>query len=97
MNDQNRETKELTLPHSGKKIVFYSFIKAKEMIAVAAVDPKEAQKLLIEKLVVSLDGETDGLYDKIIELSYQDFKALDKELMKLVKTDEEENSEKKTS
>lgn len=94
MNDQ-RETKVINLPFSKKEVVIYSYIKAKEVMALSDVEPKQAQRILIEELVISVGGETENVYDKVVDLNYTDYKVINDELMSMVKGNEEKKTELK--
>lgn len=101
MNDQVKETRPtdtITLP-SGLVVEHYTYIKAKDMLALN--DSKDSNRSLYESIVVSIDGSKENVYDRLIDLSYQEYKIVDSLIMKIIKGEYSVNAlddeEKKTS
>ena len=98
MNDQTkleRETAEIELPSSKTKVKYFTYLKAKEVLGISkAVD---GNKYLYEALVVSVDGDTNNVYEHITDQRYSDYKVLDDMFVKMLKEEAGDNEEKKTS
>ena len=88
-NQEQRSTKVISLPFSKKLVQIYSYIKAKEVMALSDSEPKQAQKTLIESLVIDIDGNSEGIYEQVIDLNYVDYKVINDELVGMVQGDAE--------
>ena len=86
---ENRETKELTLEITGKKVIYYAYIKAKEMRAATGLkktdDGNEITDNLIKILVVSI-GEIAGdkVLEEVLDLPIKDYSQLSSALTALI-------------
>ena len=92
-----RETAVVELPFSKAKIQYYTYLKAKEILKMGKAE--DGNKYLYETLVVSVNDQTDNIYDRITDLRYSDYKVLDDLFVKMIKDDVPGayNEEKKTS
>jgi hypothetical protein len=76
-----RDTKEVLLPISGGKVKIYTYLLAKDVIGLAkAEDPVV---YLLKSLIVEINGKTEGVFDDLLELRYEDYKAVVEELTKM--------------
>lgn len=94
-NQQNtivpeRETNTITLVHCGAIVVYYSYIKAREIRDLSKSD--DGQKFLIEKLIVSMDGSHENIYERVMDLRYEEYKQIDDALLGLVKLSDEKKN-----
>lgn len=80
--DEIRETKEITLTYSKAVVKHFSFVKAKEMRGLAKAE--DAVKFLIETLVVSINGDSKDIFEKIMDMRVEDYKEIDKALSSLI-------------
>jgi len=97
MNDQEkieRETAEIELPISKTKIKYFTYLKAKEVLGIAKAE--DGNKYLYETLIVSVNDDTNNVYEHITDLRYSDYMVLDKMIVKMLK-EETGDTEKKTS
>ncbi len=84
MND--RETKEFTSP-GGHKVVLKTYLTAREFTPI--VDDKDltnsakTQRFAVAS-IVSLDGETEGIGDKLLDLPLAEYTAIVKEVGGLI-------------
>lgn len=86
MENQERETTKITLPISGTVVEHYTYLKAKEVRDLGKhKEPDASVKYLIETLVLTVNDSKENIYETLMELRYQDYKALDASLMELVK------------
>lgn len=77
-----RETLAVTLEFSKQEVIYYSYIKAKEIRDLGKAE--DGQKYLIETLIVSIDGTSENLYDRVMDLRYEDYKQIDNALSGLI-------------
>lgn len=87
---QERETNTITLEFSKSVIVHYGYIKAREIRDLAKSE--DGQRYLIETLIVSFDGISENIYDKVMDLRYEDYMQVDNALAALIKVLEEKKN-----
>jgi len=78
----DRETKKITLPISQLEVEVYTYIKAREVVALRKQE--DGQKYMVETLVVSLSGSKEDVYNKVMDLRWEDYKAIDEALTGLI-------------
>lgn len=89
-----RETAEIVLPISNTKVKYFTYLKAKEVLGINKAE--DGNKYLYETLVVSVNDDPNNVYERITDLRYSEYKAIDDIFVKMLK-EEGENEEKKTS
>jgi hypothetical protein len=82
----NRETKEFTTPN-GRTLVLKTYLTAREMFTVTDnKDLKDSEKTqkLAEAGIVSLDGSSENIGERLLDLPLADYTAIVKELTGLI-------------
>jgi hypothetical protein len=79
MENSNRETIEVELAISKKKVVYFSYITAKELRE--STGKKEDDSILVsdkimKALVVSVDGATDKVLETLLDLPLADYQQV---------------------
>lgn len=90
-----RETAEIVLPISKTKVKYFTYLKAKEILGISKAE--DGNKYLYETLVVSVNDDPANVYERITDLRYSEYKAVDDLFVKMLKDEGGENEEKKTS
>jgi hypothetical protein len=81
-----RETKEITIP-TGRKIIVKTYITVREaMPALEGTTLTEAAKSqkLAEAAIVSLDGSTENISDRLLDLPLQEYTVIMQELAAII-------------
>lgn len=88
MQDPNRSVEEITLEQTQKKVVYYSFIKAKEMreATIKTDDANTTTDKLLKILVVSIDDSDEDILNKVLDLPLSDYHQLSTALTALIST-----------
>lgn len=82
----DRATKEFSTP-SGTKLVLKTYLTAREMFTVTDnKDLKDSEKTLklAEAGIVSLDGSTENIGERLLDMPLADYTSVVKELTSLV-------------
>jgi hypothetical protein len=85
-----RETNVLILPFSSITVVYYTYIKAREIRDLSR--SKDGQQFLIENLIVSINGIKENIYERVMDLRYEDYRQIDNALTSLVQLTSEKKS-----
>lgn len=90
-----RETKEIITPVGKQKIVMYSYLLGGEKKSFIYAEPEKAQDMIIEKLIVSIDGSNENILERVNNMHGKDYDFIFREISKVI----EESSfiEKKNS
>lgn len=77
-------TKKYKLPKSGKEIEIKTDLKAGTIMDIQEGGFQNMNKKLIKELVVEIDGKDGDVYKQVRELSYPDWKAVDRKINELM-------------
>jgi hypothetical protein len=82
----DRPTKQFTTP-GGLNVVIKTYLTAREAMPVidgkTLTDMERSQKLASEA-IISIDGATEGLSDKLLDLPIQEYTAILAEITELI-------------
>ncbi len=68
-----RETKEIITPVGKHKIKIYTYFLGGDKNDIAFADPQQAQKLIFERGIISIDGNSENIVDKILKMHGKDY------------------------
>lgn len=81
-NIQQRDITTVVLPVSKINASFYAYMKAKEMFELSKAE--DTVKFMIEKFVVSIDGNDDDIFNRAMDLRAEDYKFLQDEMSRVL-------------
>jgi hypothetical protein len=95
----NRETKKITLPVTKKEVELLSYITAKEnrewLKILSSLEGKkgietmlEAQDAMFNSVIVSFDGSSDNINERLLELPKKDYMLIDKEVLSVINVED---------
>lgn len=76
----DRKTKVIKTPVGGHEVVLYEWLTGGEKMGLASADPSMTQEFAIKTIVVSVDGNKEGVLSAIKEMHGKDFDFVFKEM-----------------
>ena len=80
----DRETREIITPIGNNKIVINSFILGGEKADIVSATVQEAQILTIKYIVVNIDGNSEGVVEKVRNMHGKDYDFIFNEIVKVM-------------
>ncbi len=79
-----RETREIITPIGKQKVVIFTYLLGGEKKSFIYAEPEKAQDMIIEKVVVSIDGNSDNILERVNNMHGKDYDFIFQEISKVI-------------